>query len=96
MVLKKKSIRLLVEFMKMDLLSCLLECILKKEKLNQKLLLPKVKNNLIKGLQKKQEIGTVKKQDTLENQVNSVYLAFGSNLGDRKKNLNKALNQQKL
>ena len=33
----------------------------------------------------------MKKQDTLENQVNSVYLAFGSNLGDRKKNLNKAL-----
>ena len=33
----------------------------------------------------------MKKQDILENQVNSVYLAFGSNLGDRKKNLNKAL-----
>ena len=33
----------------------------------------------------------MKKQDTLENQVNSVYLAFGSNLGDRKKNLDKAL-----
>ncbi len=33
----------------------------------------------------------MKKQDTSENQVNFVYLAFGSNLGDRKKNLNKAL-----
>ena len=33
----------------------------------------------------------MKKQDTLENQVNLVYLAFGSNLGDRKNNLNKAL-----
>ena len=33
----------------------------------------------------------MKNQDTSENQVNSVYLAFGSNLGDRKKNLNKAL-----
>ena len=33
----------------------------------------------------------MKKQDTSENQVNSVYLAFGSNLGDRNKNLNKAL-----
>ena len=33
----------------------------------------------------------MKKQDTLEHQVNYVYLAFGSNLGDRKKNLNKAL-----
>ena len=34
----------------------------------------------------------MKKQDTLENQVNYVYLAFGSNLGDKKNNLNKALN----
>ena len=34
----------------------------------------------------------MKKQDTSGNQVNSVYLAFGSNLGDRKNNLNKALN----
>ena len=33
----------------------------------------------------------MKKQGTLENQVNSAYLAFGSNLGDRKKILNKAL-----
>ena len=33
----------------------------------------------------------MKKQDTLGNQVNLVYLAFGSNLGDRKNNLNKAL-----
>ena len=33
----------------------------------------------------------MKKQDTSGNQVNSVYLAFGSNLGDRKNNLNKAL-----
>ncbi len=33
----------------------------------------------------------MKNQDTLENQVNFAYLAFGSNLGDRKKNLNKAL-----
>ena len=34
----------------------------------------------------------MKKQDILESQVNSAYLAFGSNLGDRKNNLNKALN----
>ena len=33
----------------------------------------------------------MKKQDTLGNQVNLVYLAFGSNLGDRKNNLNKAI-----
>ena len=34
----------------------------------------------------------MKRQDILESQVNSAYLAFGSNLGDRKNNLNKALN----
>ena len=33
----------------------------------------------------------MKRQDISGNQVNSVYLAFGSNLGDRKNNLNKAL-----
>ena len=31
----------------------------------------------------------MKKQDTLENQVNFVYLAIGSNLGDKKKNIEK-------
>jgi len=33
----------------------------------------------------------VKKQDILENQVNLVYLALGSNLGDRKNNLNSSI-----
>ena len=45
----------------------------------------KVRNNLIKELQKKTEIGLVKKQDLLENQVNISYLAIGSNLGNRTK-----------
>mgnify|MGYP001277911577 FL=1 len=36
---------------------------------------------------KKQEIGTVKKQDILGNRANKVYLALGSNLGNRIKNL---------
>ena len=36
---------------------------------------------------KKQVTGIVKKQDILENQVNLVYLALGSNLGNRIKNL---------
>ena len=36
---------------------------------------------------KKQEIGIVKKQDILENQVNRVYLSLGSNLGNRINNL---------
>ncbi len=36
---------------------------------------------------KKQEIGTVKKQDILGNRANKVYLALWSNLGDRIKNL---------
>jgi len=33
----------------------------------------------------------VKKQDILENQVNFAYLALGSNLGDKKNNLNKSI-----
>ena len=33
----------------------------------------------------------MKKQDILENQVNLVYLALGSNLGDKKNNLNKVM-----
>ena len=33
----------------------------------------------------------MKKQDILENQVNSAYLALGSNLGDKKNNLNKCI-----
>jgi len=33
----------------------------------------------------------VKKQDILENQVNLVYLALGSNLGDKKNNLNNSI-----
>ena len=36
---------------------------------------------------KKVEIGTVKRQDILENQAKIVYLGIGSNLGDRKKNI---------
>ncbi len=33
----------------------------------------------------------MKKQDILENQVNYAYLALGSNLGDKKNNLNKSI-----
>ena len=33
----------------------------------------------------------MKNQDTLENQVNLVYLALGSNLGDKKNNINKCI-----
>ena len=45
---------------------------------------------MINDTQKKQEIGTVKKQDILENQAKIVYLAFGSNLGSRFINIEKA------
>ena len=45
---------------------------------------------MIKDKQKKQEIGIVKKQDILEKQVKIVYLALGSNLGNRKDNIEKA------
>ena len=46
---------------------------------------------MIKEQQKKVEIGTVKKQGILENQVNLVYLALGSNLGDKINNLNNSI-----
>ena len=36
---------------------------------------------------RKREIGIVIKQDTSENQVKSIYLGIGSNLGNRKKNI---------
>ncbi len=39
---------------------------------------------------KKQEIGIVKKLDTLENRAKCAYLALGSNLGNRNMNINKA------
>ena len=45
---------------------------------------------MIKDIQKKQEIGIVKKQDILENQAKIVYLGLGSNLGNRKNNIEKA------
>ena len=45
---------------------------------------------MTKDTQKKQEIGIVKKQDILEKQVKIVYLALGSNLGNRKNNIEKA------
>ena len=38
-------------------------------------------------MQKKQEIGIVKNQGILENQAKKVYLAIGSNLGNKRKNL---------
>ena len=39
---------------------------------------------MIKEQQKKVEIGTVRKQDILENQAKIVFLGIGSNLGLRK------------
>ena len=45
---------------------------------------------MIKEQQKKVEIGTVKRQDILENQAKIVFLGIGSNLGLRKTNIEKA------
>ena len=43
----------------------------------------RVKNNTISDKLKKPKIGTVKKQDISDDQVNYVYLSIGSNLGNR-------------
>ena len=45
---------------------------------------------MIKEQLKKVEIGTVKRQDILENQAKIVFLGIGSNLGQRKINIEKA------
>ena len=45
---------------------------------------------MIKEQPKKVEIGTVKRQDILENQAKIVFLGIGSNLGLRKRNIEKA------
>ena len=68
---------------------CLQKCILKKVKLNLKLQLLKGKNNTIREKLKKIEIGTVIRQDISENQVNIAFLGIGSNLGSKKRNIEK-------
>ena len=45
---------------------------------------------MIKGKQLREKIGIEIKQDILENLHRAVYLGIGSNLGDRKKNINNA------
>ena len=42
---------------------------------------------MIKGLQKKKEIGLEKKQDMSEDLVKSIYLGIGSNLGNKRRNI---------
>ena len=42
---------------------------------------------MIKDKQKKREIGIAKNQDMLENQVKIAFLAIGSNLGNKEKNI---------
>ena len=44
---------------------------------------------MTKELPKKTETGIVTKQDILENQVRSIYLGIGSNLGNKKNNIEK-------
>ena len=56
----------------------------KKGKAKIEIAIAKGKKNMIKEQLKKIEIGAVIKQDTLENQVKSIYLGIGSNLGNRK------------
>ena len=44
---------------------------------------------MIREKPKKIEIGTVIKQDISENQVNKVFLSIGSNIGNKKRNIEK-------
>ena len=45
---------------------------------------------MIRGQQKKTETGIVKSQDMLENKAKIVFLGIGSNLGNKKQNIEKA------
>ena len=45
---------------------------------------------MIKDKQKKIEIGTVIRQGTLENRAKSIFLGIGSNLGNKRNNIEKA------
>ena len=45
---------------------------------------------MIRELQKEIEIGVEKKRDMSENQVNSIFLGIGSNLGNRRQNIERA------
>ena len=56
----------------------------KKGKAKIELAIAKGKKQFDKRASKKKEIGIVIKQDILENQVKSIYLGIGSNLGNRK------------
>ena len=73
----------------MDCHLFLLKCTLKKGEQNWRLPLQKVKKDLINDKQKKQETGTVIKQDILESRHNTIILALGSNLGNRVDNIEK-------
>ena len=58
-----------------------------------KLLLLRVKKNMTKDKLLKIVNGIEINQDMLEDQVNSVYLAIGSNLGNKVQNLQKSIYQ---
>ena len=62
----------------------------KKGKAKIEIAVAKGKNNTIKDKLKKIKIGREIKLDMLEKQANTVFLGIGSNLGNKKNNINKA------
>ena len=91
LLLNKKEINKLIGKMQRDGFTIVpTKMYFKKGKAKIELAVAKGKNNLIKEQQKKIEIGIVIKQDILENRAKIIYLGIGSNLGNRKNNIEKA------
>ena len=89
--LNKKEINKLIGKMQRDGFTIVpTKMYFKKGKAKIELAVAKGKKQFDKRAVKKIEIGIVIKQDILENQVRSIYLGIGSNLGNRKKNIEKA------
>ena len=90
LLLNKKEINKLIGKMQRDGFTIIpTKMYFKKGKAKIELAVAKGKKQFDKRAAKKKEIGIVIKQDILENQVKSVYLGIGSNLGNRKKILKK-------
>ena len=88
LLLKKKEINKLIGKMQREGFTIIpTRMYFKKGKAKIELAIAKGKKQFDKRAAKKQETGIVINQDILENQVRTVFIAIGSNLGDRFKNI---------
>ena len=91
LLLNKREINKLIGKMQRDGFTIIpTKMYFKKGKAKIEIAVAKGKKQYDKRASKKIEIGTVIRQDTLENPAKSVYLGIGSNLGNKKENIEKA------